>query len=140
MFLEIVVVAVGKIRAVVAPAAFFASQGRARDELGQGQDITQFGIVPGGLFESGQSERAKLFESVPQVLPVSHDPDGFPHQFADLREGLVRTCLRRRGRGTSCFRAAGIIEAFSGIARRSAFFLGGREILDHRCAGTRPEH
>src|SRR6266852_5529752 len=135
VFLEIVVVAVGKIGAVVAPAAFFASQCRARDELGQGQDITQFGIVPGGLFESGQSERAKLFESVPQVLRISHNPDGFPHQFADLRERLVRTCLRRRRRGTGGFRAFGVIGAFSRIARRSALFLGCGEILDHRRAG-----
>ena len=92
VLLEFVVVAIGEIGAVVAAAAFFASEGGAGDERAEGVKIFEF-VISSDRFcgWSGISMAGESFDGGFEFFAAAHDADVCCHissrSFSESRGG-----------------------------------------------------
>ena len=96
MFLEEVVVAIGKVRAIVAAAAFFSGEGRAGHECGETVKVREFVILSAGILGTRELHLFEEFDRSGEFLATAHDAYVAPHEIPDLCQS--RSCGGRRGR------------------------------------------
>src|SRR5208337_1869149 len=84
MLLEFFVISIRKIQAIVAAAAFFARQGGARHQQGQGVQIMQFVLAAAVSFGPGQFHSHERFDRRLQLLA------GAPNTSPSSRELLAK--------------------------------------------------
>src|SRR5260370_7031174 len=84
MLPEVLIIPESKIRAVMAPAAFFTRQRRTRYQQCQRMQISQFTSRAPRLLLSRYFHRLQLLDSLRQFFSPSHNPHLTPHHVSNF--------------------------------------------------------